>query len=91
MIFWENVLHVRPNPLSNSLSQTSENIEGKGENSKGLLLPCLTFCLVFVTNMRLELRLEKSAMIVPYRTIPRFDALKMYSCGKHCMKRRNCL
>ena len=26
-----------------------------------------------------------------YHTIPHFDALKIYSCGKHCEKRRNCL
>ena len=24
-------------------------------------------------------------------TVPHFDALKIYSCGKHCVKRRNCL
>ena len=24
-----------------------------------------------------------------YRTTPHFDALKIYSCGKHCEKRRN--
>ena len=23
--------------------------------------------------------------------MPHFDALKIYSCGKHCEKRRNCL
>ena len=26
-----------------------------------------------------------------YQTVPHFDALKIYSCGKHCEKRRNCL
>ena len=26
-----------------------------------------------------------------YHTMPHFDALKIYSCGKHCEKRRNCL
>ena len=26
-----------------------------------------------------------------YHTIPHFDALQIYSCGKHCEKRRNCL
>ena len=25
-----------------------------------------------------------------YHTIPHFDALKIYSCGKHCEERRNC-
>ena len=26
-----------------------------------------------------------------YHTMPHFDALKIYSCGKHGEKRRNCL
>ena len=26
-----------------------------------------------------------------HHTVPHFDALKIYSCGKHCEKRRNCL
>ena len=26
-----------------------------------------------------------------YNTIPNFDTLKIYSYGKHCKKRRNCL
>ena len=25
-----------------------------------------------------------------YHTIPYFDSLKIYSCGKHCEKMRNC-
>ena len=29
--------------------------------------------------------------LTPYYTIPHFDALKIYSCGKHCEKRRYCL
>ena len=26
-----------------------------------------------------------------YHTVPHFNALKIYNCGKHCEKRRNCL
>ena len=26
-----------------------------------------------------------------FNPIPHFDALKIFSCGKHCEKRRNCL
>ena len=26
-----------------------------------------------------------------YHIMPHFDALKIYTCGKHCEKRRNCL
>ena len=29
--------------------------------------------------------------ITHYHTMPHFDALKIYSYGKHCEKRRNCL
>ena len=28
---------------------------------------------------------------IDYRTMPHFDPPKIYSCGKHCEKRRNCL
>ena len=30
------------------------------------------------------------AFLTHYHTIPHFDALKIYSCRKHCEKRRNC-
>ena len=33
---------------------------------------------------------EKDAL-THYHTIPHFDPLKIYGCGKHCEKRRNCL
>ena len=26
-----------------------------------------------------------------YHTMPHFEAIKIYSCGKHCEKRKNCL
>ena len=29
--------------------------------------------------------------LIHYLTMPHFDALKIYSCWKHCEKRRNCL
>ena len=38
--------------------------------------------------------IDSSALIyhlTHYHTMPPFDALKTYSCGKHCEKRRNCL
>ena len=31
------------------------------------------------------------SLLTHYRTVPHSDALKIYSCGKHCEKRRNCL
>ena len=30
-------------------------------------------------------------VLTHYHTMPHFDALLIYSCGKHCEKRRNCL
>ena len=32
-----------------------------------------------------------STLLTHYHTIPHFDTLMIYSCGKHCEKRRNCL
>ena len=40
------------------------------------------------TNLLMSLILE-SRVLPHYHTIPHFDALKIYSCGKHCKKRRN--
>ena len=33
----------------------------------------------------------KQTVLTHYHTMPQFDALKIYSCGKYCEKRRNCL
>ena len=30
-------------------------------------------------------------ILTHYHTMPHFDTLKIYGCGKHCEKRRNCL
>ena len=30
-------------------------------------------------------------VLTHYHTMPHFDTLKIYSCGKHCKKRRYCL
>ena len=41
---------------------------------------------------KLELSPEISKIVLThYHTMPHFDSLKTYSCGKHCEKRRNCL
>ena len=32
-----------------------------------------------------------SDALTHYQTMPHFDALKIYSCKKHCEKKRNCL
>ena len=41
-----------------------------------LLQVCITSCNLFLTR---------------YHTMPHFDTLRIYSCGKHWEKRRNCL
>ena len=33
---------------------------------------------------------RKSNSLIHYHTMPHFDALKIYSCGKYCEKRINC-
>ena len=38
-----------------------------------------------VTNTRIRF------LTIHYHNMPHFGALKIYSCGKHCEKRRNCL
>ena len=42
-----------------------------------------SFSLTFVKS--------QCCVFTHYHTMPHFDALKIYSCGKHCEKRRNCL
>ena len=34
---------------------------------------------------------ESASFLTHYHTRPHFDAVKVYSCGKHCEKRINCL
>ena len=34
---------------------------------------------------------EQEISLTHYHTMPHFEALKIYSCVKHCEKRRNCL
>ena len=36
-------------------------------------------------------RLQNFVVLTHYHTMPHFDALNIYSCEKHCEKRRNCL
>ena len=43
----------------------------------------LKYCIVF--------NVQSIFYLTHYHTMPHFDALKIYSCGKLCKKRRNCL
>ena len=50
--------------------------------------------VLFKAHLRTkELNMIKSLelYLTHYHTLRHFDALKIYSCGKHCEKRRNCL
>ena len=48
-------------------------------------LPITIFYLVIIVISAIKQGLTH------YCTMPHFDALKIYNCGKHCEKRRNCL
>ena len=67
------------------------NIVGKGENTgfqQFLLVPQCLLKAFFQGPWNLGLC---GKGLTHYHTMPHFDALKIYSCGKHCEKRRNCL
>ena len=50
----------------------------------------LKFCSVKVEMMiSVFYRMNDIYLLTHYHTIPHFDALKIYSCGKHCKKRSN--
>ena len=44
----------------------------------------------FTRNFELRRKLDEIGPFTNYHTMPHFDALKIYSCGKHCEKRRDC-
>ena len=84
-----------------------ENIVGKGENAGNqhfLFFPqCFqpksnfSFLVAFTLSSANAFNLDRSKILLfgkeltHYHTIPHFDTPKIYSCGKHCEKRRNCL
>ena len=58
----------------------------------------LNCCLHMLSILEMEIwtslidyKLLKRVKLTQYHTIPHFDELNIYSCGKHCEKRRNCL
>ena len=86
------------------LSDWVENIVGKGEIARYeqfLLFPqCFQKLSVADPVMYQNKYLWSKGLIATsynkfslthHHTMPHFDALKIYSCGKHCKKRRNCL
>ena len=50
---------------------------------------------IFVTvsqeGQDLTVMMVSTVLSTHYHTIPHFDGLSIYSCRKHCEKRRNCL
>ena len=46
--------------------------------------------LIFHIEENIAGKGEEKSPLTHYHTMPHFDALKIYSCGKHCEKRRNC-
>ena len=68
-----------------------ENNLGKGENAGKqhfLLFPKCFQKTYFSGSLIVGIVLKK---LTHYHTMLHFDALKIYSCGKHCEKKRNCL
>ena len=65
---------------------------------KHFLLPIKdkTFYIRYICHLQLllfstSLKCWYDYLSTHYHTMPHFDALKIYSCGKHCEKRRICL
>ena len=63
-------------------------------------LPLKELCAIFITlrivfckafQIGRVLNLMSREVLTHYHTMTHFDTLKIYSCGKHCDKRRNCL
>ena len=51
-------------------------------------------CCLLTFSLLLPQCFQKPSLprfLTHYHTIPHFDALKIYSCGKQCEKRKNCL
>ena len=78
--------------ISTYVSDSVENIVGKEEivsvkvnKRKNWFLAFLSYCQNISKSYLSERHLTH------YHTIPHFDAKTLYSCGKHCEKRRNCL
>ena len=59
--------------------------------------PCLKSCLKSCVLLALSelpgvlCTVKSFNQLTHYHTILQFDALKIYTCKKHCEKRRNCL
>ena len=53
-------------------------------HSMSTLLLCLTSLFICIIPVK-----KHSTVMTHYHTMPHFDAPKIYSCGKHCKKRRN--
>ena len=71
--------------------ERGENIRILWEKKK-LQVPVLFSCsprAYLAQNVSKDLFLQ--CLLTHYHTMPHFDALKIYSCGKHCENRRNCL
>ena len=82
-----------------------ENTMGKSENAGDqhfspfptlfltLSLSNLNFSVTLFRRLqRFQLKLLSSSKeLTHYHTVQQFDRLKIYSCGKHCKSRRNCL
>ena len=74
-----------------SVCDRLENIFGKGENAGYQHLLLFSQCFQKPSLPGLWKPWIVWLGLTHYHTILHFDALKIYSCGEHCEKRRNCL
>ena len=82
-------------PCGNFLHSTEENSFGVLPRycvgvKNGTVCISELRCNVFLIHINIKCTFSKTGL-THYHTITRFDALKIYSCGKHCEKFRNCL
>ena len=86
---FENIVRKGENAF-NSIFSISHNIFYYSKNK-------FHFLSTFILSSANAFNLDQPANLLfgkeltNYHTIVHFEVLKMYSCGKHCEKRRNCL
>ena len=68
-----------------------------GPCANGLTRPLNFFTLLSVLKTNQVMRYgplicrKLTYLLTCYHTVPHFHTLRIYNCGKHCEKRRNCL
>ena len=91
---WQNFRPVQVDGICRRQNKCDSKIEiCFGKNIKQRFLP---FPISFKKGFSLRVVKTQDCMIngkglTHYHTMPHFEALKIYGCGKNCEKSRNCL